>query len=147
MRYLFDTSILIHYIRESDVYQYIESTFLPFQTGNFPCISVVSVGEIRSFAIQRKWGALKLQKLENFLAEFVLLDINHDVVIERYAEIDAFSQNLLPGRQLGLTARNMGKNDIWIAATAAVANAVLLTTDADFDHLNNVFLKLEKITI
>lgn len=98
MRYLFDTSILIHYIRESEIYQLIESTFSPFQTGNFPCISVVSAGEIKSFAIQRKWGAPKLQKLENFLAEFVLLDINHDVVIEHYAMIDAFSQNLLPGR-------------------------------------------------
>jgi predicted nucleic acid-binding protein len=34
----------------------------------------------------------------------------------------------------------MGKNDIWIAATASVLNATLITTDNDFDHLNGVFL-------
>jgi len=66
MKYLFDTSILIHYIRESPVYEKIEANFTPFQTGNFPCISVVTLGEIRSFAIQRQWGTQKLQKLEKF---------------------------------------------------------------------------------
>ncbi len=35
----------------------------------------------------------------------------------------------------------MGKNDVWIAATASVVEAVLLTTDADFDHLDPRFLK------
>lgn len=32
-------------------------------------------------------------------------------------------------------ARNMGKNDLWIAASAKAAGATLLTTDGDFDHL------------
>ena len=36
----------------------------------------------------------------------------------------------------------MGKNDIWIAATASVLDATLLTTDKDFDHLNNEFLNV-----
>jgi predicted nucleic acid-binding protein len=39
-----------------------------------------------------------------------------------------------------MTARNMGKNDLWIAATASVQSATLITTDKDFDHLNGVFL-------
>jgi tRNA(fMet)-specific endonuclease VapC len=30
----------------------------------------------------------------------------------------------------------MGKNDLWIAASAAVTSAVLMTTDKDFDHLH-----------
>ncbi len=34
----------------------------------------------------------------------------------------------------------MGKNDLWIAATASVLNAKLLTTDHDFDHLDSIFL-------
>lgn len=29
----------------------------------------------------------------------------------------------------------MGKNDLWIAASAKAAGAFLLTTDNDFDHL------------
>ena len=42
----------------------------------------------------------------------------------------------------GLTSRNMGKNDLWIAATAAVTQSKLLTTDGDFDHLNGSFIDL-----
>ena len=34
----------------------------------------------------------------------------------------------------------MGKNDVWIAATAAVTGATLLTTDRDFDRLTPQFL-------
>ena len=34
----------------------------------------------------------------------------------------------------------MGKNDVWIAATAHVTGARLLTTDRDFDHLDPTFL-------
>jgi tRNA(fMet)-specific endonuclease VapC len=70
------------------------------------------------------------------------IDINHDAVLQSYAEIDAFSQGKLTSKNLpvGMSARNMGKNDLWIAATASVLNATLLTTDDDFDHLNGVFL-------
>jgi len=41
----------------------------------------------------------------------------------------------------------MGKNDIWIAATAKVLNVTLLTTDNDFNHLKDKFIKLEKIEL
>jgi tRNA(fMet)-specific endonuclease VapC len=41
----------------------------------------------------------------------------------------------------------MGKNDLWIAATASVLSATLLTTDKDFDHLKDVFLSLERISL
>ncbi len=34
----------------------------------------------------------------------------------------------------------MGKNDLWIAATASVMQARLLTTDKDFDKLVPQFL-------
>lgn len=36
----------------------------------------------------------------------------------------------------------MGKNDLWIAATAFLLEGTLLTTDSDFNHLNNEFLKV-----
>ena len=35
----------------------------------------------------------------------------------------------------------MKQNDIWIATTAHVSDAVLLSTDKDFEHLNDVWLK------
>jgi predicted nucleic acid-binding protein len=39
----------------------------------------------------------------------------------------------------------MGKNDLWIAATASLIGATLLTADKDFSHLQGVFLDVEVI--
>ncbi len=39
----------------------------------------------------------------------------------------------------------MGKNDLWIAATANATGATLLTTDSDFDHLSPNFIDLIRI--
>jgi len=41
----------------------------------------------------------------------------------------------------------MGKNDLWIAATASVTGAGLMTIDGDFDHLDGKFLELIKIEL
>ncbi|HBA86126.1 MAG TPA: hypothetical protein DCZ95_18740 [Verrucomicrobia bacterium] len=40
------------------------------------------------------------------------------------------------------SARSMGDHDIWIAATASVLKATLLTTDHDFDHLDGHFCEV-----
>lgn len=39
------------------------------------------------------------------------------------------------------------KNDLWIAALAAVQNAVVVTTDQDFDHLNPQLVAVERIDV
>ena len=39
----------------------------------------------------------------------------------------------------------MGKNDLWIAATAHASGAVLVTTDQDFEHLHGVWLDRELV--
>ena len=33
----------------------------------------------------------------------------------------------------------MGKNDVWIAATAMATDSKLITSDSDFDHLDGEF--------
>jgi tRNA(fMet)-specific endonuclease VapC len=40
----------------------------------------------------------------------------------------------------------MGKNDLWIAVTASLLQIPLLTSDADFNHLEGHFLNLHTIT-
>jgi tRNA(fMet)-specific endonuclease VapC len=47
----------------------------------------------------------------------------------------------------GITARNMGKNDLWIAASAHATKATLLTTGKDFFHLKNMFIEIQYIDI
>jgi tRNA(fMet)-specific endonuclease VapC len=39
----------------------------------------------------------------------------------------------------------MGKNDVWLAATAHVGNFTFVTTDHDFDHLNEVYIDLLRL--
>lgn len=62
--------------------------------------------------------------------------------VTAYAEFDVYSQGKSQKHQYpaGFTSRNMGKSDLWIAATAVVTNSTILTNDNDFDHLNNVFM-------
>ena len=43
------------------------------------------------------------------------------------------------------TGQPIGKNDAWIAATASITGACLLTTDKDFDRLDSLFLTREWI--
>jgi tRNA(fMet)-specific endonuclease VapC len=145
MRYLLDTNIIILYLREGVLADFIDDTFNPLDDANEAILCVVSKGELKALAKKNDWGAKKLTKLESLCEELLITDINSEDIIERYAEIDAFSQGRLKNRPSNFSARNMGKNDLWIAATASIIGATLLTTDRDFDHLDGVFLKLEYI--
>jgi tRNA(fMet)-specific endonuclease VapC len=147
MTYLFDTNILLHFVRETTLSKEIEATFDPFGSENTPVLSVVSIGEIKSIALRNHWGANKLHKLNQIMSLFIITDINVEEVIEKYAEIDTFSQGNLLEKPLIGSAKNMGKNDLWIAASAHVLGAYLLTTDNDFTHLDNIFIKLLKLEV
>lgn len=118
-----------------------------FSPNNTLIISVVSIGEAKSLAIQRKWGKDKINKLEYLLKKLLIADINVTKVIERYAEIDAYSQGKLESKKGKFSSRNMGKNDIWIASTASVLTAKLITTDQDFRHLDKEYLDLIEINV
>jgi len=146
MNFLLDTNILLHFIRRDETSRRVEAHYQPFSAANRAIVSVVSFGEIKSLALQKDWGQPKLQLLERLMFLALRSDITLDIV-ERYAEIDAFSQARHPTLPADFTARNMGKNDLWIAATASALGATLLTTDSDFDHLNEVFLTVAKVEI
>jgi len=62
-----------------------------------------------------------------------------------YADIDNFSLGKLPNRPSPSSAIKMGKNDLWIAATAVVENAELITTEKDFIHLDGEFLTVHYV--
>jgi predicted nucleic acid-binding protein len=83
--------------------------------------------------------------LERLLSNLPIIDINIKEIIERYAEIDAYSQGKIGN--IEFPARNMGKNDLWIAATSSFYDLVLVTTDNDFQHLDKNYLSLKNIDI
>ena len=88
-----------------------------------------------------------MRLLVDALETHLTIGINTESIIKRYAEIDAYSQGNLTDRPLATSARNMGKNDLWIAATASVYEARLLTLDKDFAHLNGVYLEVVSMII
>ncbi len=128
---ILDSNILLHYIRESPLAEVIEARYALTTADPAPLVSVVSEGELRALALRLAWGAAKRQRMEGLLSYFTVIPLPFADVVKTYAEIDDYS------RRKGVT---MGKNDIWIAATASVTGSRLLTTDKDFDHLDGVYL-------
>lgn len=137
--YLLDTNILVAYVRAGPLGEYIENMYRLRASGFKPLICVVSVGEMLSLAEKLHWRKAKVTSLWELLNELVWIDINNTEILAVYAELDVFSQQHIDG------SRNMGKNDLWIAAAAKVTGATLLTTDKDFDHLHGT--KITRIRI
>lgn len=127
--YLLDTSVILPLVRGNALGKHIDRRFGLQGSARRPFVSVVSLGEVRVLAKRNDWGEAKLRSLSNALDNLVVVDINHPSVIDAYVELDLVSQSHPDG------ARNMGKNDLWIAACARAAGATLLTTDNDFTHL------------
>lgn len=142
MNYVLDTNIVLLYLKDDVTKNFIEENYGPFQSGNNPIISVVTIAEIRSIALKNNWGERRIKIVEEFMNELVVIDIKFNDLIDAYAEIDAFSQGKLKNRPLKISSRNMGKNDIWIAATTYLTNSKLITTDKDFEHLNGAFFEV-----
>ncbi len=142
--FVLDTGIVLGYFLKTHYAEDIEENIKPFKSPNTAIICIVTKGEILSISKQRHWGSGKIESLEQLLATIPSVDISDERVINSYAEIDAYSQGKLTSNPLpdGMSSRNMGKNDIWIAAIAHTTKATLLTTDGDFDHLNRVYFPL-----
>ena len=147
MEYLLDTNIVLTYARNTEVTKKLEAKLKLLSGDHRLIISIVSVGELKAFMKKNKWGNKKISQLERLVDKFMVADINVEEIIERYAEIDAFSQGKLENRKGKFTARNMGKNDLWIAATASYLDVELITTDKDFEHLNGEYLIVNQIDL
>ncbi len=147
MKFILDTNIVLIFLRDQKTKDFIDNKFAPFNPANIPIVSVVTLGEIESIAIRNNWGKRRIKAVEEFLNKCIITNINYRDIIEAYGKLDAYSQGRLSSKPLGNSARNMGKNDLWIAATSVVTNSKLLTTDQDFLHLDKSFLELELIEL
>jgi predicted nucleic acid-binding protein len=134
--YFLDTNILVHLVRDDATGQYIKNRYGLLVHDPRPLISGVTEGELRSLAYQWKWGEGKKEKMRFFLSFFWRMPIEKPEIYEAYAAIDAFCHS---------KGQAMGQNDLWIAASAHVFRAHLLTTDKDFDCLHPNFLTRDYI--
>jgi tRNA(fMet)-specific endonuclease VapC len=146
VNYLFDTNILVYIIKKHPAMAGLQAN-IDQEQDSLRIISIVTKAEIESLAMKLKWGNKRLQQLEALLNQFLIVPIDSNQIVRAYSEIDAFSQGKHPTLSLPGSSRNMGKNDLWIAATAFVTNATLITADGDFDHLNKKLLKVTKLKI
>jgi predicted nucleic acid-binding protein len=130
---VFDTNAVIVHVRRQQR--------LPVRA----VLSVIVIGELKAFALKSNWGYQRVAFLERLFEEYPAVAVI-DSMTDLYARVDAYSQGRLLSQPLpyGLTARNMGKNDLWIAATALYLDMPLHTADKDFDHLLPLGLQLVK---
>jgi len=148
MRYCLDTSAIITWLKKAELKAVFEQKYLKAE--NELLISVVTLGELEALAQKNTWGVPRVEKVRAFTENLIKIDISKQDIIKAYGFVDAFSQGRLKHRPLpqGMTARNMGKNDLWIAATAHVTSSIILTTDHDFDHLHEAeILRVEKLAM
>lgn len=134
--YLLDTNILLAYTRGGRLGAAMEAKYALRTIVPVPIVSVVSEGEVRALAEEFAWGTGKRRDLQNLLAYFTIIPLPFANIIDAYVQVSEYSRR---------AGRTMGKNDLWIAATAMATGATLLTTDKDFDHLDPALLPREWI--
>ena len=132
---LLDTNILVHLIRKDRIGEALSEYFSIRTAGTKNAICVVTIGEIKSLSYQLNWGVGKTTAAQDILLELVKISIDNPSIYEAYAQIDTHC------RKNGIS---VGKNDLWIAATAVATGYDLLTLDNDFDPLDGVFLNVLK---
>ncbi len=93
-------------------------------------ISVATAAELRAGAMQANWGERKRQELEGIIRAYVRVDID-DETAEIWARLRADSVRL---------GRNVGLNDLWIAATGVRLDAPVAALDDDFGHIPGIWL-------
>lgn len=87
----------------------------------------VVIAELRYFVIKRNWGEEKKKILNYFISKLQNISPNEET-IENYARLKLFAER---------KGKAMQANDLWIAATACAAQAVLVTNDNDFEILKS----------
>lgn len=144
-KFVLDTNILLHYVRQSDLSQKIESELNLLSQEVVPIIASVSIGELEGFTQRLQWGENKIKRLNNLVSKVVVIDITgeDERLMKSYATLMNYSKNALPDNKLGKSV-GIGQNDVWIAALTKTARAELVTTDGDFDHLNKKWITVHK---
>lgn len=144
-KFVLDTNILLHYVRQSELVQEVERELNLLSQNAIPMIASVSIGEMEGFVQRQEWGQAKINRLKKLVEKIAVIDIAaaDDQLMNAYATLWNYSKNALPGDKLGKSI-GIGQNDVWIAALAHTAKAALVTTDGDFDHLNDKWITVHK---
>ncbi len=134
--YVLDTNILLALIRGKDLGESIDSAYGLRANLQRHVVSIASQAELLVLADRRKWAAAKRDAVNFMFQNLVVLPIDGQALLDAYVEVARADMAWQEG------SRNMGKNDIWIAATAVSSGLPLLTTDKDFSFLNGNLIQV-----
>ncbi len=110
--YVLDTNILLHLIRGNLLGIKIDEAFALTSSMHRQVVSIVTQAELWVIADRKSWGTGKRAALQNALDNLVIIPVDGDDVVHAYVSISTRDSTAAK------SSRNMGKNDIWIAATS-----------------------------
>jgi predicted nucleic acid-binding protein len=120
--YLLDTNVLLFATRQdSPASAAIERQFSLRASPFRPAICEVTVAELLAFA--ESWGTARRQKLDEVIAEVLVLPIGRPAIYAEWAKLRSYAK-------VNGLAIQQDHNDIWIAATAKTAGLTVITSDA-----------------
>ena len=134
--YCLDTNIILLLLRGKVLGKSIDQMFGLSAAPYLHTISIVTHGEMRVLCDRNGWGGARRLALDKALMEFVTVDVAGSQIVEAYRTVEEANTTV---------SKTMGKNDVWIAATAVVTGLALLTTDKDFNHLNRNLLEVHHV--
>jgi predicted nucleic acid-binding protein len=91
--------------------------YLPDLADRVPIVSFMTVAELDRWVLEARWGDARRKKLHDYLGPFVVLPYDRDLCL-KWAEVTVAAQAC--GRRIDCA-------DAWIAATALLAGAPLIT--------------------
>jgi predicted nucleic acid-binding protein len=124
-------------VADTDVVSYVfknhpfGSRYDPELAGRITLISFMTVAEIERWVLQYRWGKQRIQLLRTFLERFTVVPSSPDLC-RKWAEVMVTAQ---------AAGRRIESADAWIAATALLHDAPLLTNNRN-DYLGVAGLTL-----
>ena len=92
-------------------------------------VSFMTIAELKRWALKKRWGANRLEKLDRQLRQLIIYPVDLKLC-QRWAEVMTAAE---------AQGRPMSPQDAWIAATALQKNLPLITNNAkDFRHISEL---------
>ena len=105
--------------------------YLPDLTDRTPMISFMTLAELDRWVLEAHWGEARRKRLHEYLERFVVLPYDRDLCT-KWADVTVAAQTC---------GRGIDCADAWIAATALLAGAPLIT------HNRNDYLGVSGLVV
>jgi tRNA(fMet)-specific endonuclease VapC len=128
---LLDTNIFMYMSRGKELGNFLLHN-AKLATRRDLATSVVCVAEMNSIIAANKWGEERIDEFENYLKQLTIIDIAYpSSIVTQYVAIDGATRHA-----------TLGKNDLWVAATASAFGMTLVTADRDYGAIPKEMLNV-----